>query len=139
MSNKNSATSKTDKKYSSRGLTWLALFTSTGTIICCALPIMLVSLGMGATVASMVNTLPFLVTLSLHKPLVFGLSALMLILVAWVLYRRNQSCPTEPELREICAKTHLWNRRLYCLSVILWCIGFFSAFLALPIKIWFDG
>jgi len=128
-----------NKASSSRGLTWLALFTSTGTIICCALPILLVSLGMGATLATMVSSLPFLITLSLHKPLVFGLSAVMLIFVAWVLYRPNRSCPVEPVLGEICNKTQIWNKRLYWLSVILWCIGFFSAFLALPIKIWLEG
>lgn len=128
-----------NKPSSSRGLTWLALFTSTGTIICCALPILLVSLGMGATLASMVSSLPFLITLSLHKPLVFGLSAVMLMFVAWVLYRPNRSCPIEPELGEICDKTQIWNKRLYWLSVILWCIGFFAAFLALPIKIWLEG
>jgi hypothetical protein len=31
------------------GVTWLTLFASTGILVCCALPIMLVTLGMGAT------------------------------------------------------------------------------------------
>ena len=139
MPNKNSAAKNTSNINKIRGLTWLALFTSTSTIICCALPIMLVSLGMGATVASMISSLPFLVSLSLHKALVFGFSALMLLLAAWVLYRPNRSCPVDPALNELCGNTQHWNRRLYWLSVILWCIGFFAAFLALPITKWLEG
>jgi len=41
------------------GLVAFTLFTSTGTLVCCALPIMLVSIaGMGAFVASMTSTFP---------------------------------------------------------------------------------
>ena len=45
---------------------WLILFASTSTLLCCALPILLVSLGLGAVVVSMASSLPFLVTLSQH-------------------------------------------------------------------------
>ncbi len=36
-----------------RCVTWLTLFASTGTLICCALPILFVTLGLGATVAAL--------------------------------------------------------------------------------------
>ncbi len=121
------------------GLTWLALFTTTGTLVCCAIPIILVTLGMGATVASMVSNFPFLVTLSQHKPLVFGVSGLMLALTAYMMYRPGRSCPIDPELGALCNKTQAWNRRIYWFSVVLWCIGFFAAFLALPLQMWLEG
>jgi mercuric ion transport protein len=120
-------------------LTWLALFTTTGTLVCCAIPIILVTLGMGATLASLVGTLPFLITLSLHKVWVFSISGLMLALSAWFIYRRSRSCPVDAELGALCEKSQVWNRRVYWFSVILWSIGFFAAFLALPLQIWFDG
>jgi len=124
---------------SETGLTWLALFTTTGTLVCCALPITLVTLGMGATVASLVSNVPFLVTLSEHKVWVFAISAVMLGLSAWVMYRPGRSCPADPELGALCNRTQVWNRRIYWFSVILWCIGFFAAFLALPLQIWLEG
>ena len=37
-------------------VTWLALLTTTGTLVCCALPIIFVSLGMGATVAALTSS-----------------------------------------------------------------------------------
>jgi len=120
-------------------LTWLALFTTTGTLVCCALPITLVALGMGATMASMVSSFPFLVTLSENKNLVFIVSGLLLTLSAWMMYRPGRSCPVDPKLNVLCNKTQVWNIRIYWFSVILWCIGFFAAFLALPLQIWLEG
>jgi hypothetical protein len=120
-------------------LTWLALFVSTGTLICCALPIALVSLGLGATAAAMSTSLPFLVSLSLHKIWVFGGSALLLVLAAWALYRSGRTCPADPELAALCERTLAWNRRVFWGAMVLWGIGFFAAYLALPIRIWMDG
>lgn len=120
-------------------VTWLTLFTTTGTLVCCALPIALVSLGMGATVASLVTNVPFLITLSQHKAWVFAVSGGLLALSAWMMYRPGRACPADPELAALCNKTHVWNRRVHGLSTALWCIGFFAAFLALPLQIWLDG
>jgi len=118
------------------GVTWLTLFASTGTLVCCALPIMLVTLGMGATVVAMTSTFPFLITLSLHKGWVFAGSGLMLALSGWLMYRPGRACPTDPGLAAVCRRAHVWNRRIYWTSVVIWGIGFFAAFLALPLRIW---
>ncbi|VAV99954.1 hypothetical protein MNBD_ALPHA02-2063 [hydrothermal vent metagenome] len=121
------------------GLTWLTLFATSGTLICCALPIILVTLGLGATVASLVSAVPFLITLSQHKILVFIFSGVMLALSGWLIYHPGRSCPIDPELGALCRKSQIWNRRIYWFSVSLWGIGFFAAFLALPLQIWLDS
>ena len=118
------------------GATWLTLFTTTGTLICCALPIILVTLGLGATVAAMTSTFPFLITLSQHKTWVFAFSGTMLGLSGLLLYRPGRSCPADIELGVVCNKTHVWNRRTFWISVAIWGIGFFAAYLALPLRIW---
>ena len=110
-----------------------------GTLVCCALPITLVALGMGATMASLVSNVPFLVTLSQHKILAFTISGFLLALSGWLLYRSGRECPTDPTLAALCIKTQVWNRRIYRLSVTLWGVGFFAAFLALPLQIWLEG
>lgn len=109
---------------------WIILFSSTGTLVCCALPIIFVSLGMGAVVASMATNLPFLITLSMHKAWVFAGSAILLCLGGWLLYRPGRSCPTDPELAALCDKAFVWNSRLYWLSVFIWFTGFFFAYIA---------
>jgi hypothetical protein len=119
-------------------VTWLSLFASTGTLICCALPIILVTLGLGATVAALTSTFPFLIILSQHKIWVFAFSGAMLGVTGWLLYRPGRSCPGDPELGALCEKAHIWNRRIYWISVVIWGIGFFAAYLALPLRIWLE-
>src|ERR1700759_518770 len=59
-------------------LSWLSLFTSLGTLLCCALPSLLVLFGLGATVASVLSEAPWLVALSHHKNWVFLLAGLLI-------------------------------------------------------------
>ena len=101
--------------------------------ICCALPILLVSFGMGAVVAAMASNVPFLITLSLYKTWVFISSGLLLLFGGWLLFRPGRACPTDPELAELCDKAYKWNCRLYWASVFIWCIGFFFTYIAVLI------
>src|SRR5260370_36795854 len=64
---------KTTATGDNRLLSFLSLFTSLGTLLCCALPSRLVLLGLGATVASFLSSAPWLVSLSRHKLWVFAL------------------------------------------------------------------
>lgn len=79
------------------GVTTLALFTSSGTLICCALPILVVSVaGLGSVVAAFTSNFPFLVALSQNKEWVFAGSALTLAITAWLLWRPGRVCPSDP-------------------------------------------
>jgi len=108
---------------------WLILFTSTCTLLCCALPILLVSLGMGAVVATMASDLPFLITLSQHKIWMFIGSFALLLISAWVLYRPGRICPIDPVLAQKCASAHKWNQRFFWAAASIWGVGFFTAYL----------
>ncbi len=110
----------------------LVLFASSGTLICCALPILLVSTGLGAVVAQTTFQFPFLVTLSEHAIWMFGGSALLLALGGWLVFLRPYHCPADPVLRNICENARKWNHRIWWLSLTLWCIGFGARYL-LPI------
>ncbi len=122
-----------------KSLTWLALIASTGTLICCALPIALVTLGLGATVAAISANMPFLITLTLYKGWLFAASMMLLAGSGWLLYRPGRECPADPIAAELCDRTLLWNRRIFWISVTLWNIGFFAAYIALPLRIWLNG
>jgi len=113
---------------------WLALFTSTGTLICCALPILLVTLGFGAVVASLTSRFPVLVTLSEYDGWMFGISAVFLCLTAWVIWGREQRCPADPVLAARCVRSMRWNRRIFWCAAVVWTVGFTAAFLLLPIR-----
>lgn len=123
-----------DKPY----LRWLTLFVTSGTLLCCALPILLVTLGFGTVVASLNYNIPALVFLAEHKIWTLSLSALLLLGLAWVIWRPNQSCPIEPELASHCHTAKRWNRRIFWLSAVIWSIGFFFSFILLPLRHLFD-
>ena len=127
------ATDTPDKR-----VAWLALFASTGTLICCALPIALVTLGFGATVAALSSNVPFLITLTLHKAWVFGGSGVLLAVSGWLMFRPGRACPADPKLGALCDQTQVWNRRIFWISVAIWGVGFFTAYLALPLRLWLD-
>lgn len=118
---------------------WLTLFVSGGTLICCALPIMLVSLGFGAVVASLTFNVPGLLFLAENKAWTLGLSALMLLGLAWLVWRPGQSCPTDPKLAAYCARAKTWNRRIFFTCAVIWGIGFFFSYLILPLRLWFES
>lgn len=111
---------------------WLLLFTTSATLTCCALPILLVSVGLGAAVASMASAAPWLITLSLYKGWVFAASGVLIAISAWVVYRPGRSCPTDPELAAACDRADRWNKRFLVVSGAMWLVGFLSAY-ALPL------
>ena len=115
-------------------LKWLTLFIASGTLLCCALPILLVTLGFGALVASLNYNIPGLVFLAEHKIWTLIIAALILMALAWLNWRPNQHCPVEPDLAALCQKSKRLNKRIFWLSVIIWFIGFFTRYLLLPIR-----
>ena len=66
---------------------WLALFASSGTLVCCALPALLVALGAGAALSSLVSAVPQLVWISENKGAVFTAAGLMLATAGAVQWR----------------------------------------------------
>src|SRR5258708_10439639 len=109
-----------------------------GMLICCALPFLLVTLGFGATVAALTSSVPWLIPLSEHKEWIFVGSGALLLLSAWLVYRPGQPCPSDPRLQRLCTRTRTWNGRVFWASVLTWGIGFFAAYLLLPLWLWLD-
>jgi hypothetical protein len=103
------------------GLSFTALLAASGTLVCCVLPAILIALGAGATLASLVVAVPQLVWLSQHKLLVFGSAGILLALAGFAIWRaRLAPCPIDPELATHC-------RRLRKISFITYGVaaGFF--------------
>jgi hypothetical protein len=108
-------------------LTVLSSFT---TLLCCALPALLVSLGAGAVLASLVTAVPQLVWISEHKTPLFAFAGLMLVLSGISTYRnRNAPCPTDLVQAKSCLRLRRLSSRIFYLSSIIYVIGFFFAFL----------
>ena len=109
----------------------LSLFASFSTLICCALPALLVTLGLGASLAGLVSAAPWLVALSKHKALTFGVSA-ALIGGAWVMrwMNRNAPCPADPAKAKACMRLRSFSKWTLIGASVIRAIGAFFAFLA---------
>lgn len=108
---------------------WLALAAGTSTLVCCALPALLVAFGAGASLATLVSVFPQIVWLSEHKASVFGISAVLLAVGGWAQWRqRTAPCPVDPSLRDLCLRTRRRSSRLYGVSLALFGVGGWFAF-----------
>ena len=106
------------------------LLSSAGTLVCCVLPAILVTLGAGAALAGLVTAIPQLVWLSEHKPLVFGMAFVLLIAsgaATW--YSRSLPCPSEPVAAQSCQRLRRINVALYCIALVSFALGLTFAFI----------
>jgi mercuric ion transport protein len=128
----------------SGALSYLSLFTSLSTLLCCALPSLFVLFGLGATVTSVLSQAPWLVAMSHHKHWVFLVAGFLisanfvyLYAVAPKLQARIGACdPNDPVA---CQTASRFSRIVLWCSAGLYMIGCFSAYLLGPILVHFDS
>lgn len=121
---------------------FLSLFTSCGTLLCCALPSLLVLFGLGATVASFLSAAPSLVTLSRHKVWVFSGAGVLIatnFVYVYALAPRLRptlaSCAAEDP--SACAAADRFSRAVLWASAIIYAIGVFTAYILGPLLVRF--
>jgi hypothetical protein len=111
------------------GATWFSIFTSASTLVCCAIPALLVALGAGATLAAFVGAVPQIVWLSAHKTAVFVAAGVMLAIAGYFQWRaRFLPCPADPALARVCTRQRKVSQIIYFASVAIYAIGGFFAF-----------
>lgn len=109
----------------------MGLFTSIGTLLCCALPVLFVTLGMGAALAGLLTTMPFLITMSEHKGIVFGVAGVMIVasaILQWV--KRNAPCPIDPKAARTCMRLRRLSIYITAFAGTIYVVGVFFAFIA---------
>ena len=128
----------------SGALSYLSLFTSLSTLLCCALPSLFVLFGLGATVASVLSQAPWLVTMSHHKHWVFLIAGLLIAgnfvyvyRVAPRLQARRGAC--DPKDPAACQTASRFSRVVLWCSAALYLVGCFTAYLLGPILMRFDS
>ncbi len=110
---------------------YLGLFTSVSTLLCCALPALLVSLGLGASMITLTKAIPQITWIGEHKNYVFSFAFLMLLISSVLTYKnRNAPCPIDPKLREACLRGRKYSKNVLILGWLLLSVGFFFAYLA---------
>lgn len=112
-------------------ISFLSLFTSMATLLCCALPALLVTLGLGASLAGLVSAAPWITGISIYKLEIFLISGGLLILSTYLLIRgRKAPCPIDPVKTQACKRLRKLNVIFTLLAWLVYITGFFFAFIA---------
>jgi mercuric ion transport protein len=117
-------------------LNYFSLFTSLSTLLCCALPSLLVLFGLGASVASLLSFMPWLVTLSHHKAWTFSVSGILIVVSFINMYyflpriRAKQCSPDNPTACEAASKL---SKVMLWVSAGIYAIGVFVSYVLGPI------
>ena len=117
---------------SSALLSYFSLFTSVGTLLCCALPSLLVLAGLGASVSSTLSALPWLVTLSRHKQWTFSISGTLIALSFVNMYYfapRLSANACTPQNPSVCENASKISKAVLWASAAIYAAGFFAAFI----------
>ena len=110
---------------------WFSLFTSGGTLICCALPALFVALGAGAVLAGLVKAVPGIVFFSEYKTAMFALAAVMLAISGALQWRqRHAPCPLGLNAQQAsdCLRVRRFAGRVWLGSVLIFSVGVLFAF-----------
>ena len=123
-------------------LGYLSLFTSLSTLLCCALPSLLVLIGLGATAASIVSAAPWLITFSHHKNWTFTIAGLLIAANFVYVFRfaprlraESQACPVDGP--SACGTASRLSRWILWSSAGIYLVGLFSAYLLGPVLRYF--
>lgn len=115
------------------GVAALTLLASSGTLVCCVLPAVFVSLGAGAALVGLVSAVPQLIWLSEHKVAVFGVAGLLVLGSGVLLWNaRRLPCPADPAAGRTCARLRRVTHWLYDVAAVGYMIGAVFAF-GLPV------
>ena len=106
-----------------------ALFASASTLVCCALPALLISLGLGGVMVGLTSAVPGIIWLSAHKvPVFIAASAMLLLASALAWSQRSAPCPADPAQARACRRLRRFNGITLVASWLGLACGAFFAF-----------
>ena len=120
-----------DRNKMKRFLDYFSLFGSTGTLFCCAIPALLVAIGAGGVMATLYANVPGYTWLVKYKDALFASVLVVLLINGFLLWQRlDAPCPIDKSAAQACIRTRKYSIVLYFISITLFLIGFFFAYIA---------
>ena len=111
-------------------LSFFSLFGSLSTLLCCALPVTFVSIGMGASFAALTSNFPQIIWLVERKNYLFAITAVLLAVSYFLMKRSEQeACPIDPGLGAACREGKSISHKIFWVSVIVYLIGAFTSYI----------
>lgn len=109
-------------------VSFLALFGSTATLLCCALPALLILVAGGAAVGALLSAFPWIVPLSRHKEWAFLAAGTLLAFNAVLILRPKGKVACAVTGGKGCEVAGSFTKGMFWLAVLLYGIGTFVAY-----------
>lgn len=116
-----------------KATSYLALFTSAGTLLCCALPSAIAAVAGGAAVVSFITAFPWLIPLSRHKDWIFLAAGVVIVLTAVLIYRPKGRIACSITGGRGCDVAGRFSLLMFWLSGGIFIVGVFFAYLIVPL------
>lgn len=122
-----------------RLMSFLSLFTSTGTLLCCALPAAIAAVAGGAAVGTLITAFPWLIPLSEHKGWIFLVAGLNIVFSGILTFRSRRKVACATTGGEGCEVAGRFTRAVFWFSVVIYGTGAFFAYGIVPVLRWLEG
>ena len=127
------------RSVSQRVVSVLTLFTSTGTLLCCALPAALATLAGGTAVIALTSAVPWLIPLSQHKEWIFLTATLMLLVNGILILRPKGAVACSITRGEGCEVAGRFTKFMFWSSAAMVGTGAFFSYAVVPLLLWLEG
>lgn len=119
-------------------VSFFALFTSTGTLLCCALPAAIAAVAGGAAVGALVSTFPWLIPLSQYKGWLFLVAGVLILVSAVFTLRPQGKLACAVTGGQGCEVAGGFQKAVLGSSLVLFAIGVLFAYLLVPMMRFFE-
>ena len=130
---KMSTTESSSSSWQQRAGSFLALFTSTGTLICCALPALVVAIAGGSAMVSLLSTFPWLATLSAYSGWIFIIAGFMILFSGILILRPKGKVACTITGGNGCETAGRFQKTMFWIAVVFYGAGLFAAYGLLPL------
>ena len=119
-------------------MSFLALFTSTGTLLCCAIPACIALLAGGAAIGTYVTLFPWVIPLSRHSGAIFIVAGVMISISAVFTLMPKSKLACSVTGGKGCEVAGTWTKAMFWFSVAVYSVGGFMTYAVVPLMRWFD-
>jgi len=114
-------------------ISFFALFGSTSTLVCCALPAVLAAVAGGAAVTTMLSAFPWLVPLSRQKEWIFLIAGVLIAFNAVLVFRPSGKIACSITGGKGCDVAGEFQKFMLWASIAIYSVGAFVAYALVPL------
>ena len=117
----------------SQFVNFLAVFTSMGTLLCCALPAALAAVAGGAAVGTLITTFPWLITVSHYNGWIFLVAGSLIVFSGFLTLRPQGKLACSITGGKGCEVAGRFTKSMFWISVGIYGVGAFFSYALVPI------